>query len=340
MGKRLLVLMLVCVGILAVPATASAQGPPQQCPVVVENTHLEADCIGPMVIAADNVNVNLGRHQVFCLNAPPSFIGILVEDRFRVHIENGHVHNCSGGGIVVRGGGAHHLNNLHLEQNGPAGIAINNSSSNDISASHVSDNAGFGISFFEAENNRVHAGSDVSHNNRGVIFVRSSDNAVTSSALNDNVLGVEILGGSGNFVRSSTINGNDVGVAIENVGFDVATNHTVQGNEIAFNEAFGVRISGASNVQQTGNLIASNKIHDNGDAGISSVFSNRNEFRHNHVTGNRVGIQLGELATAHIVANNTARQNTVFDLEDDNPNCDANVWRNNNNGTQNQPCID
>ena len=35
----------------------------------------------------------------------------------------------------------------------------------------------------------------------------------------------------------------------------------------------------------------------------------------------------------------TARLNVGFDRDDDNPKDDANIWRNNNNITQNQPCI-
>jgi hypothetical protein len=43
-------------------------------------------------------------------------------------------------------------------------------------------------------------------------------------------------------------------------------------------------------------------------------------------------------ATGNQLRKNVGKNNTPFDLADDNPNCDQNRWRG-NTGTRNQQCI-
>lgn len=121
-------------------------------------------------------------------------------------------------------------------------------------------------------------------------------------------------GGNNNLITStkasaSIITGNQsVGVVLG----DGANNNTIQSSQILGNIVQGVLIEGDNNT------VRSNTVNENGR-----------------------GITLDLGATANIIMSNTAKNNVVFDLQDDNPNCDANVWQNNNFNTANQPqCID
>jgi len=68
--------------------------------------------------------------------------------------------------------------------------------------------------------------------------------------------------------------------------------------------------------------------------------STNNTIKSNTVKGNgRSGIAVFVTSTANLIVSNTAQENGL-DLEDQNLNCDANVWRHNNFTTANQSCID
>lgn len=65
----------------------------------------------------------------------------------------------------------------------------------------------------------------------------------------------------------------------------------------------------------------------------------------NIVRGNTVlhhtldGIVVHFGATENVVQGNTARENMPYDAEDENPNCDANTWKENNFGAVNPACV-
>jgi parallel beta-helix repeat protein len=106
-----------------------------------------------------------------------------------------------------------------------------------------------------------------------------------------------------------------------------------------------------------GNLVVGNDVNNT----ISLVNSSRNLIvdnkadvggilldgasRHNLIKANTandgifVGIGIGRGATENTVIRNTALGNALFDLFDGNPGCDANLWRENEFATANQPCI-
>jgi parallel beta-helix repeat protein len=89
-------------------------------------------------------------------------------------------------------------------------------------------------------------------------------------------------------------------------------NNTVQSSQVLGNVIDGIRLFGANNT------VKGNTVNENRRAGITAI----------------------SFATASTIVSNTALRNAI-ELEDENPNCDANVWRHNNFNTANQPqCID
>jgi parallel beta-helix repeat protein len=342
-----LVFGLACLA-LGGSAAARAQAQPQQCPVVVSNTVLKTDCIGPMIVAGSNLTVNLGTHQVTC-NGDPTRTGIVVENQERVQITNGHVHGC-GSGILLRFGREHNLTNLHVDHNvccspftggSGSGIRLEFVSDSAISGSYVADNAGQGVTLHDSDRNRLVAGMVVVRNdNHGVIIdAGSNDNIVHGSEISGNVAtGIQVNFSSRNTVESNSVNDQELGV---HIGGESAAN-VVRGNEIRRNSGIGVFLNG-SNGLVTGNLIQANKITDNaffGGIRLSSGFVVANTVAANDLRRHRFGIVLEATASNNLIRDNVSLENTVFDMEDDNPNCDANLWIDNTFVTANQPqCI-
>jgi parallel beta-helix repeat protein len=313
---------------------AAAQAQPQQCPVVVENTTLKTDCVGPMIVASDNVNVNLATHQVICTSQATD--GIVLQNRTNVRIDNGHVHNCRFG-IFATGGGSHHFTNLHLDQNSSA-IHLAGSSGNTMSDTELVDNDAGVVMQQGSNGNRLEAGMVIARNRILGVSISSAanNNVILASSIVDNGRGIQIVNADGNSVYSSKIMGSSFGPQF-GVVVTLTSDTLLQGNEVTQNSRAGVSIDQSSNV-----TVLSNHIHDNtGDGLIGQAAATGLLVRHNTVRGNtQAGIRLALGATGNVVESNTSRSNAGFDLEDDNPNCDANVWMNNNNVTENQPCID
>jgi len=65
-----------------------------------------------------------------------------------------------------------------------------------------------------------------------------------------------------------------------------------------------------------------------------------NHLNNNEADSNFDGIFLSPGATSNQINGNTALGNQVFDLEDQNPNCDDNQWKGNKFVKANQPCVD
>ena len=313
----------------AIPAGAQTL---QQCPVVVSNTTLTTDCLGPLVVAADGVNVNLDTHQVICASEFTSTTGIDITNRIKVSITNGHVHNC-GFALNVQGGGSHMFSNLHLDGN-EYDVVFQNTNSNQFTSTVFQNAASAAIELLGSSYNVFDSNLQITDNNAGVfISGGSNNNVVRSSTIENNpVFSVEIASADGN-----SIIGNSIGLspAPAVVLESFATHTTVSSNDI-----FGSDVGIDADAYSRESLIMSNHIHDNTNDGILLSFSSLNQVEENNVMHNGVGIRVEAASSTNTLETNTSLGNATFDLEDDNPNCDANVWTNNNFRTANQPqCI-
>ena len=143
----------------------------------------------------------------------------------------------------------------------------------------------------------------------------------------------------GNFILNNNVSGNGLDGIVLFVGSD---NNVIRGNQVNRNGLYrttarrgnGIGLQSLPGVNgPTGNTIENNSVTGNGDNGIV-------------LRGPRGGA-LG--AVNNIVRNNQAYNNAVlpllgpafgpaYDLNDNNPNCDNNVWQGNRYRTAEPPC--
>ncbi len=194
----------------------------------------------------------------------------------------------------------------------------------------------------------------------GVVLQGGSGNTVTNVVAQDNIGtaatdfgdGIAVFASSNNVIRRNRVqhNGPYSGISlVGNSDNNLIDGNTVQGNNIEFsaatNQDDGIRVEGPG---VNGNIVSNNKVEGNGLDGIA-VFAfaanTGNIIRGNTVRGNgfhnkshRLGSGIMIFGRQTTIEGNRASRNAAFDLQDINPNCDANIWRA-NSGTRNQPCI-
>lgn len=146
------------------------------------------------------------------------------------------------------------------------------------------------------------------------------------------IAGIAFVTTSFSTVEGVTCTGNDFGFSI---GFN-STNNTFKGDTANGNQAgFGVYSSY--------NVFKGNDASNNGMGFV--VLANGNEVRGNTASANsQDGIRVLTGSTGNTLRGNTALGNntsggTFYDLEDDNANCDSNIWQGNDFANSNQSCI-
>ena len=284
---------------------------PPLCGIVTTNTNLSGDCLGPLVVAASGITVNLGGHAVTCgsvPNPPAGSPGIEILDQTNDHVTNGEVENCFEG-IKIDLGGGHELSNLNVHNHGFAGIVLQTSSNNDIRNTISSANTTYGVTLDVGAvfNKLDHL--QIEENDTGILIgVRAPNNVVTSSFLLRNASFGIVIAGSNNTIDLSTK------VSQSAVGIQVlfSDGNTIRATSSSQNDVYGIQLELAENT-----TIQSSDASNNGD----------------------VGIKVDARATSNRIMSNKAFGNGSFDLEDDNLNCDDNTWKSNQFGTANQPCI-
>ena len=320
---------------------------------ITQNTVLHGN-IGPcpagaLRVTASNITLDLNGFQVFGGPAPGDGTGILLFRVNRVTVKNGTVHNFDMG-VAIEGGANNTVRSIVARDNigsnstnGGDGIAILSSRNNRI-LDNVADNnggvSGIGIySDIDAQHPRTTAGV-------------SSGNLVRGNDVTDNIAsrfgdvtttdndGIRVEPNSdGNSFIENTVTGNGLDGIVLFVGSD---NNVIRSNVVSRNGLYrttarrgnGIGLQSLPGVNgAAGNLIEGNVVTENGDNGIV-------------LRGPRGGA-LG--AVNNTVRNNVAVQNAIlpllgpafgpaFDLNDDNPDCDNNVWENNTYITVDPPC--
>lgn len=140
---------------------------------------------------------------------------------------------------------------------------------------------------------------------------------------------------------------NNVGILLNG-----ATNNTIAGFSSSNNTLYGVWLTGGSQNNQINNSI---DLSANGVAGIylgcsttgpsgTVCQSPKNISSHNFlfdllVSNNAYGIALELGSSKNLITDTNDNGNTIFDLFDGNPSCDANIWRANLFTAANQSCI-
>ena len=116
--------------------------------------------------------------------------------------------------------------------------------------------------------------------------------------------------------------------------------HTVSQNEAADNTNFGFFLLFAEK-----NIVLKNRALRNGSSGFAIDSGDQHQLTENVARLNGAnGILLTDTRASKMIDNVASDNNQdktidFFDLNDDVPNCDTNVWEGNTFGTANQPCI-
>lgn len=177
------------------------------------------------------------------------------------------------------------------------------------------------------------SGLTLTGNQDGLGMPAATNNVVSSSSFSGNQrFGVELSDSSSNSFTGNTAteNGSD------GFAFFSSSDNDIKSSLASGNEN-GVAIRGGS-----GNTIRSSQTFNNDHEGIAIVAADNNVVKANSSQGNGFhGILVVVGAVNNTITSNTSLNNGIFDMGDENPNCDTNVWQHNNFNTANQPqCIE
>jgi hypothetical protein len=250
------VVCLVVAAVLAASVASSriavAQDSPPACGTVVADIRLDADCLAPLAVAADDVAVNLAGHTVMCATAGTT--GIEVVDRRNVRVHHGQVRDCSVS-ILLQGGGGHTLSRLEITSGPGGGVMVEDSDDNVLRHLRVVGTRGFGVRV-SGRGNQIQASelaSIVAQGGTAILLVESAtDTRVVLNHVHDNAVGIQV-GGSGALVEANEAIGNQIGINVDGAG------NTVRANEADDNHLAGLTVGAGA----TGNRVRANRAHGN-----------------------------------------------------------------------------
>jgi parallel beta-helix repeat protein len=190
------------------------------------------------------------------------------------------------------------------------------------------------------------------------IRVFSSDHSdFNKLTLVENCLGIELRDSSENNVSYNDISRNiSFGVNVHGIATSSNNNHVTfnvidqNGSPPGESGLGGVILNGptGSPERAEGNIIAFNAFSRNLQNGVILSVARNNIVTSNVITqtsaagtpGDGIGIVVGQTSTDNFLVGNIALGNETRDLDDENPNCDHNKWKDNTFRTSNQPsCI-
>lgn len=318
--------------ILSVALTAAA--PATGCGMVItQSMTLTAD-IGPcgrggIVIAADNIRVDLGGHTISGRGRAGDGVGILFDGVTAAWVSNGTVTGFDAG-VAIAGGGSNTVHQLNIRDNigsltavRPAygdGVVIVSSSFNWIFNNNITGNGPF---------------SGVAVLSDGV--TRSETNVIERNRIVDND------------VARAAVN-EDTGIRIEG---PLALGTYIKQNRIIANGLDGIAVFEAAGSSNASTWIDRNLVQGNGFHGMAnrkgdgifladqadSSLVNENEVTGNAANGIRVASATNRILATTALGNGAYPGVSAYDLVDENPACDANEWGSNTFGSANQACI-
>ena len=314
--------------------------------VITEDTALDSDvgpCTSGIVIRGNNVDFDLAGHRVFGTAARGEGPGITFDNVTGSRVRNGTVTGFDTG-VYIEGG-----------------------SNNEIRTMQVVDNLGQGdfsdgIQLFETNNNRVLDNQVVRNGSQaGIVLYDSSSNLVDGNNVANNAFSTSLT--------NPTVNPVTIGIWVINLqdrprtegepdvvglqsSFNIVSNNNVRNNGLD-----GIQVSRFTH----SNTVVNNTVVGNGIRRTNAregdgivLFGNNNLVQENRSfnnAGHGIGINFVQTAVTIQGVNNRIFTNQTggngfgtigtpnFDLFDQAPNCDNNLWRNNTFQTFNQVCV-
>jgi parallel beta-helix repeat protein len=287
------------------------------------------NCAGTAItVTASDVALDLGGHT---LSGDGSGTGIDVQGATNVSIQNGTVQGFYVGVVFGRSADCK-LTDATVRQSSYLGIVGADTNGLTVTGCTATRNGVYGMWFGACRVVRVTQNSASGNSHGGIALDATSSNLSNNTASNNGCVGIDFFGASGNRVEGNTTDQNlCVGIALHNG----STGNTVTGNWATANGGPGISVDSGStqNTVQNNTTTANNIGVAVGDGGTSS-----NTVQGNITTLNILGIWVGHGASSNTIQGNTALNNRDWDLEDQNPGCDANTWSGNTFGKANQPC--
>ncbi len=328
---QLMVLALILGAVGAAPAAAA---PSTGCGMVItQSMTLTAD-IGPcsrggIVIAADDIDVNLGGHTISGKAKAGDGVGILLDGVTAARVSNGTVTGFDAG-VAIVGGASNIVHLLDIRGNigslaavRPAygdGVVITSSSYNWIFNNTITNNGPF---------------SGIAVLSDGV--TPSETNVIERNRVVDN----DVAGATAN---------EDTGIRIEGPN---ALGTYITRNRIIANGLDGIAVFEAAGATNASTWIDRNVVQGNGFHGMAnrkgdgifladqadSSLVNENEVTGNAANGIRVASATNRILATTALGNGAYPGVSAYDLNDENPNCADNEWSSRLFGTASQTCI-
>jgi hypothetical protein len=329
---------------LSTPFLGTAEATTVACGEIITQTTTLTSDVGPcsgdgIIIGADNITLDLGRHRVFGTPDKGDNAGILLNGRTGVTVTRGTVTDF-GTGVVIMDGSANTVSRVFAHEN--------------IGPLDRSGDLGAGIDIFGSRDNLL-TNNRIVHNGPfegiGVFGASSTGNRIENNLVEFNVI-VSFVGDSGFFNRDDGINLGS--------GLSGGSHTTIKNNVIRLNGTNGINACSGTGIPcvTTDNVIERNIVEQNGllgnidghginvvnilpTPGGSAPSSTRNRIQRNLVQNNASnGITLG-LSLDNVIRNNRSVANGSFqfqgevfdnngiDLFDNEFDCDNNIWRGN-----------
>ena len=283
---------------------------------------------GTTLTVVGPVTLDLDGHRIGCAGGLSSGISI---QGTNAQVTTGQVFNCFVC-VEVTGSGGHKVSNVYAEPN-VLGFGVT-SDGNMLAGNGVSgtttDRHGFQVT---GNGNKLVDNSVVGRTGTGFTTSGNANtldrNSVSGAAT---AFGVSALA-TGNKLRSNFASASDFGQT--GVGFDVAgAKHLLKDNRVLDPLLYGFQVhDGSGEHVLQGNVVASF-----GFISTSTAFqidTDGNHLKNNRAQGNQIGLHV--TSHANTLTRNAGSGNDI-DAIDDDPNCDDNVWKNNQFGLT-QACI-
>ena len=326
--------------------------------VITEDTTLDEDHFGHIVIAADNVSLDCAGLAVVAPDLPgfagavsvePGLSGITVR---RCHIvgspvngvytpdvsnsryEDNLLESNDNHGIHIDGGTGNTVVGNTSRGNGGIGIVFTVVADSEIRANVVENNVNWaGLALFADSRNVRVVGNTVRRNAFGLLIESGSrDNTLSANTAEHNALeGFVLTNSSGNVLTGNTSNNNGAeGMLLVDADDNRLASNTANGNgDHAAQVYAGIAlVSGSS-----GNVVERNTANRNADEGFVIEQSDGNTVSGNtwNVNG-QVGIEVRLGSSDNTLRQNVARNNAALDALDDQTGV-GNVWTGNRFGT-------
>lgn len=232
--------------------------------------------------------------------------GILVESTFGVAIEDNHIQDQFGIGIMLFEAKHGQIGNNVIRGN-IHGIWLSHESDDNVLIGNlVEKNVSMGLSLNSSNNNRITQNQWLDHQT-GINISQSVTNTVSDNRINHNQTGLSINEAAGsNLFYDNELDGNSVGISLFNTHQNV-----FERNQILNSLLEGVVAEVTSETQYRDNVFKDNQV------GIRFVNSSNNTLEHNTIEANQTGVHLVGSSLNNDIHQNNIFSNTSLGLSND-----------------------